>query len=134
MILLDSSGLIDLVVDGPTAQSVEDLLRGGDVGLPTPNLAEIVDVLIRRYGFDGDDVRRALEPLLASDLQPIAPDARAAWDAGSIRALHYTRETPLSMCDALLIACARTTGSLASGDRLLVNVARDEGLDPIELG
>lgn len=133
MILLDSSGLIDLVIEGPTAERVETLLREGNVGLATPNLAEVVDVLTRRFALDQDEVRRALEPLLASALRPVEPDASVAWAAGSIRARHHTRQSPLSMCDALLIAGAASAGSLASGDSLLLEVARAEGLEPLAL-
>ena len=135
MILLDSSGLIDLLIDGPGGAAVEDLLRQEDVAIPSPNLAEVVDVMQRRYELAEDELRRAVEPLVDSTLALHEPDAGDAWRAGSIRARHYRRNRAVSMCDAILVGCgAGAAATVAWGDRLLLEIATSERVELIELG
>lgn len=87
MTLLDRYALVALVADEPAAQEVEELLRAGDCRVVVVNLAEAIDITTRAHGFALDDVRGALEPLLASEvLRAVSPTEAEAWQAARIRA------------------------------------------------
>lgn len=134
MILLDAYAIVAFLVGGPAAGAVRGLLREGDVGLATANLAEALDVSERVHGLP---VRRgldALEPLLEGALAAIPLDLRIATRAAAVRATHYHRSTrPISLADAVLIATAGSGDRLATSDPDVLAVARAEGIAVVAL-
>lgn len=130
MILLDVYALVALLADEPAATEVEDLLRGGGCGAVLVNLAEAIDVSCRVHGLDEDDVRAALEPLLASAaLASVSPTEPMAWRAAALRVRHYTRRaTPVSLADCFLISAAEDGDEIATADTPLATIARAEGV------
>ncbi|HZJ50149.1 MAG TPA: hypothetical protein VFF07_04685 [Actinomycetota bacterium] len=91
MILLDSTALAD---------EVEALLRGGDAGIVSANLTEVIDVLVRVLGNHLETVEAKLVPLLATTLSVIGIGEAEARRAAEIRISHYhRRDAPLSLGD-----------------------------------
>jgi predicted nucleic acid-binding protein len=100
------------------------------------NLAEAVDISQRIDGLPLADIRRALDPLLISDvLDPVPTDAEEAWLAAELRVRHYDKRTrALSLADCLLLAHAlRADEAIATADPPLAEATRDEGVDVIAL-
>lgn len=136
MTLLDAYALVALVADEPAAQEVEELLRAGTCRVVVVNLAEAVDITTRAHGLEARDVRRALEPLLASDvLGAVSPTEAAAWEAARIRIEHYDRnDCALSLADCFLLAQALADeDQLATADPAVATVARQLGVGVIGL-
>ena len=129
--------MIALLKAEPAANQVELLLRSGDARISTVNLAEVVDVLVRRDGFAHAEIRDLLDPLIATDLAVVAADVSTAWAAADVRARHYRRRgSALSMADCFAIATSSALGSLgrlATADAVLADVARTEGVDVLRL-
>lgn len=136
MTLLDAYALVALAADEPAAEEVEELLRTGGCRVVVVNLAEAVDVTVRVHGLALDDVRGALEPLLAGDvLGAVSPTEAVAWQAARIRAEHYDRDDrALSLADCFLLAQAVADGDqLATADPPVAAVARQLAVDVIGL-
>ena len=128
MLLLDAAPLVALLTGEPAAPAVRSLLTRGDAAIPAPNLAEVVDRLMRRSGVPEEALRKAVAPLLDEVLIVLETTADHAWRGGLLRARHYRRDRPLSMLDCLLLACAGTSDALVTSDRALIATARDEGI------
>lgn len=98
------------------------------------NLAEALDVLTRRDGFDEPEVQTVIEPLTPTRLQVVPATQSTAWSAARLRSRHYhRRDRPLSLADCFALATSLETGRLATADTLLAELARREGVDVVAL-
>jgi predicted nucleic acid-binding protein len=133
-ILLDASALIALLGGEPAAADVQAILRDGGAGMTTLNLAESVDRLERRYGITSTRARPVIEGLLDDALMLVPLGPAEAWRAAEIRAGHYHRtRCPISLADAVLVASAGTSRTVASADRHVLAVAASEGVAATQL-
>lgn len=134
MTVLDASVVIDGLTR-PRSQAIDDLIRGQIVRISTLNVAEVVDILMRRLGVEEVEVIDRIDLLRQAGLMMEPLSARHALDAGSLRARRYDKQTAaVSMADCVAIALAAEVGEpLASSDRALLAVAVAEGVAVIEL-
>ena len=136
MTLLDAYGLVALLADEPAAGEVETLLRHDDASVVVANLAEAIDVSRRVYGLRDEELKDALQPLLAARVLSVVVSGEAeAWAAAEIRVVHYERKArPLSLADGFLLAHAVATNQrIATADPPLAETARLEGLEVVAL-
>lgn len=126
--LLDAYALVALLGAEPAGVEVERLLRAGDCAMTTINLAEAGDVLERLHNVPQAESRARIDPLIGSALDLVELDAGTAWLAAELRSRHYHRTLrPVSIADCVLVASAkRRGGAIATADRPLIDVARDE--------
>jgi PIN domain nuclease of toxin-antitoxin system len=129
--VLDASALLGFLKGGPCAAEVEEMLRAGQAAISAVNIAEVLDVLVRRDGRSSTDVLEHLRPLFGDSLRVVSPDADLAVHAGEIRARYYDRRTSaISLADGFAVASAAAADeSLASSDAVLVAVATDSGVE-----
>ena len=134
MTLLDAYALIAFLIGGPAAAQVRAILREGDAGATTTNLAETLYVCERQYGLPIDDAMEALEPLFGPTFAALPLDVATARRAARIRARHYNRRTcPISLADAVLIASAASVDRIATADPDVLRVTRAEQLATVAL-
>ena len=135
MILLDATALVAAFLGEPSADEVEALLRGGDAGITSANLTEVIDVLVRVFGNDIETVEAKLVPLLVTALAVIGIGETEARRAAEIRISHYhRRDAPLSLGDCLLLGAACVLGAaVATSDVPVARSARSEGLEIVGL-
>jgi predicted nucleic acid-binding protein len=134
VILLDAYALVAVASAEPAAPEIEQLLRTETCTMSTVNIAEAVDVLMRIHAIPREEVRALLEPVVGSEVAPVAPGTEDAWQAAELRARYYRRrECPLSLADCFLLAAARESDAIATADPGVVDVARAEGLGVIAL-
>jgi PIN domain nuclease of toxin-antitoxin system len=132
VILLDAYALVALLGAERAGADVRALLRSGDCGITSLNIAEAADVLERVHGIDTAASRTFVDalPIAMIDL-----DARIAWHAGALRARHYRRRSSeVSMADCLLVAAARVgVDRVATADPAVAVMARAEniGVEPL---
>jgi predicted nucleic acid-binding protein len=132
--LLDAYALIAFLAGGPAAPQVRAILRQGDAGVTTANLVEVLDVTQRVHGVSIPRTVGLLEPLLAGPLAAVSLDTVTARRAAEVRATHYHRSSrPISLADAVLIASVDEGDRIATADPDVLTVARDEGLETLEL-
>lgn len=134
MTVLDASVVVGGLVL-PRSQAIDDLIRGQIVRISTLNVAEVVDILMRRFGVDEAEVIDRIDLLRQAGLMVEPLSARGALDAGSLRARRYDKQTAaVSLADCVAIALAADVGEpIASTDRALLAVAVAEGVPVIEL-
>jgi PIN domain nuclease of toxin-antitoxin system len=130
VILLDAYALVAFFAGERAGPEVASLLRAGSVAIATPNLAEVVDVLIRVRGHTSGSVHAALVPLLATTIEVLPLEEQQARRAALLRAAHYHRlSSPLSLADCFLLAIAEKKGAgIATSDPPVAKVARAEGI------
>jgi PIN domain nuclease of toxin-antitoxin system len=134
-VVLDSSAVIALFLDEPSAGEVERLLRAEAARISTVNAAETVDILVRVYGGSPDEVAASLEHLCSTSVEAVPPTLEQAERAGELRARLFERGgRRVSLADCFVLAAAGPAGRVATGDRLLARLARDEGLEAVLLG
>jgi predicted nucleic acid-binding protein len=134
VILLDAYALVAFLVGGPAATQVRHILRDGDAGVATANLAEALDVAQRVYALPIARTAEILEPLLGEGLLAVPLDAHVARRAAEIRAGHYHRKTrPISLADAVLLASAGTDDRIATSDPDVLAVAAAEEISATTL-
>jgi len=134
LILLDASALIALLAREPAEPAVRAILRGGEATMTSVNLAEVVDVMARRYGISPERTRPVLDPLIDEALPIVELAAAEAWRAGELRAAHYDRASrPLSLADCYLIACAGEGDAVASLDADVEELARAVAVETVAL-
>jgi predicted nucleic acid-binding protein len=132
--LLDAYALIAFLAGGPAAPQVRAILRDADAAVATVNLIEVLDVTQRVHRVPIPRTVGLLEPLLAGPLVTVSLDTVTARRAAELRARHYHRSSrPISLADAVLIASAREGDRIATADPDVLAVARDEGLETLEL-
>lgn len=134
MTVLDASVVVGGLVLSHS-QAIDDLIRGQIVRISTINVAEVVDILMRRHGVEEAEVIDRIDLLRQAGLMMEPVSARRALDAGSLRARRYDkRSAAVSMADCVAIALAAEVGEpIASSDRALLAVAVAEGLRVVEL-
>lgn len=130
VILLDAVALIDLLVEGPRAPAVAELIEGGDASITSVTAAEVVDVSLLRLGVDPETAGATLDPLLRFALPVLNVGWREARIGGELRARRYHgARAPLSLADCLLMASAAWRGATtATSDAVLAQVAAAEGV------
>ncbi len=135
MILLDATVLVGTFLGEPCTDEVEALLRGGETGVTSANLAEVIDVLVRVFGNDLDAVEARLVPLIATTLHVIGLGETEARRAAEIRISYYDpRDAPLSLADCLLLGTASVLdAAVATSDVPVAITARSEGLEIVPL-
>lgn len=121
----------------PSATEVEALLRDTDDPplISAVNLAEVVDVLARRFDHRVEDVLERIDWLRAGGLGIASVDEALARAAGGIRARFYERRTSaLSLADCVCLAAAvQLGGRLGTADPALATTARALGVDVVAL-
>lgn len=134
MTVLDASVLVGGLLD-PSSDVFDDLLHGRVARISTINIAEVVDVLIRKHGSDEADVIDGIDLLVRGGLVIEALSARQALAAGALRARHLEpRARGVSMADCAVVALAAEVGEpVASTDRALLAMAVGESVPVIEL-
>lgn len=134
MILLDAYALIAFVRGEGAAPPVAGLLRSGEAAIPSINLAEVIDQLVRRFGVPYEAVREVVDGLTAQGLSVLHTDDATPWAAARLRARHYQRRSrPLSLADCVLLAFAGSSDAIATADRPVIATATDEGIDVVPL-
>jgi predicted nucleic acid-binding protein len=132
--LLDAYALVAFLVGGTAAPHVRSILRAGDAGVATVNLAEALDVSQRVAGLPIPRATELLEPLLESTLVPLPLGTEVARRAAEIRSAHYHRSRcPISLADAVLLASARAGDSIATADPDVLAVAAATGIGVVTL-
>ena len=134
-VVLDAGAVIALFRDEPSAARVDRLLRDAHARMATVNAAEVVDVLVRVYGLEADDVVAAVEDLLSTTAEPVTPSVERSTRAGELRARHFDRRRGrLSLADCFALATSEGGETLVTTDGTLAAAARDEDVDVILLG
>jgi len=134
MTVLDASVVVGGLLD-PSSRVFDDLL-GSPVGrISTINVAEVVDVLIRKHGVLERDVVDGMDLLIRAGLTVEPVSARQALAAGALRSRHFKRRSgAVSIADCIAVALADEVGEpVASTDRALLAMAKAEGIAVIEL-
>jgi predicted nucleic acid-binding protein len=128
MILLDAYALVAFLAGGPATAQVRGILRTGDSGVSTLNLAEALDVSQRTFGLPVERTMGILDALFDATLRTIPVDLPIAWRAAALRATYYHRSSrPISLADAVLLASASPGDRIATPDPDIKAVA--EALD-----
>jgi predicted nucleic acid-binding protein len=125
-----------LIGDEPAADEVADLLSREGACVPVVNLCEVFDVCRRSHSLGEREIRDAIEPLLLTGrLTAVQSGPPEAWRGADLRARYYDRKIrALSLADCLLLAHAAIGGDeIATADRAVAEVAREEGLALIPL-
>lgn len=114
---------------------VDAILRRRGTAISAMNLAEVVDILIRRHGHEADVVRDKVDLLIAAGLEVEPLWLRVMWLATSLRSEHYHRtRSPVSLADCMCVATAISLETdLATTDPALASVARAAGVAVIAL-
>lgn len=133
MTVLDASVLVGGLLD-PSSDVFDDLLQGRVARISTINIAEVVDVLIRKHGSAEDDVIDGIDLLVRGGLVIEGMSARHALAAGALRARSFGRTRPVSMADCVAVSLAADIGEpVASTDLALLAMAAAEGVPVIEI-
>jgi hypothetical protein len=134
VILLDAYALVAFLVGGPAAPHVRMILREGDAGVATANLAEALDVTERVYRVPVARTIEVVEPLLGDVLTAVPLDVPTALRAAEMRARHYHRSSlPISLADAVLVASASASDHIATADPDVLAVAHKENVETVVL-
>lgn len=131
------------LVGEPAAPEVEQLLQEEQVAVVSVNLAESIDILVRVFGNELNQVESRLVPLLATTLPVLPVGESEARRGAEVRVDHYHhRDCPLSLADCITLgtalvreaAVATSDGPLArTGDGVGVEILRlkdSDGLRP----
>lgn len=135
--VLDAQALVAGLTDEPARPEVEALLRDVEdpPAISAANLAEVVDVLVRKLGFPVAEVEHRLDWLVRSALDVLPVDEAIGLLAGTLRSRHYHRTTrPVSLADCVGLATAVVRAErLATSDPALAAMARAEGVQVVAL-
>lgn len=124
--LLDASALIAFLDDEPAASEVESMLSAGTAAIPSVNLAEAAQRVLRERGATAGELRELVSAL---PLAVVPVTESHAWRAAELRATHYRRmESEVSLADCCLVAVATAADRVASSDPALLRMANAEGL------
>ncbi|MCA0178552.1 MAG: PIN domain-containing protein [Actinobacteria bacterium] len=129
MTVLDAFALVGFLRGEPCAGQVEELF-GGITAISSANLAEVIDLLVRVFGFGEDELLGDLALLQQAGLDVVDVDTAIATRAALLRARHYgSKRCPVSLADCVALATAeRLRQPLATADPDLLRVARDESV------
>jgi len=134
MTVLDAFAVVGFLRGEPCAEQVEEVLRGA-TAISSADLAEVIDLLIRVFGFPEDEVLGDLALMRDAGLDIIDVDAAIATRAALVRSAHYGSKTcSVSLADCVALATAERLGyPLASADPDLLRVSRDESVEVLPL-
>lgn len=129
-VVLDAAALIALLRGEPAAARVAAALREATATIVAVNLAETIDILVRREEVAEADVRRALDRLTGSLLRVVPVDEALAWQGALTHARRYHRTaSPLSLSDCLCLAAAAAGGdTVLTSDVPMLRAAQAEGV------
>ncbi len=129
--LLDAYALVALLGDEPAAPEVERLLAVGQSAIPSVNLAEAAQRILRHSDIDTQELRSIVGSLPIS----VIPLSEAhAWRASELRArYHRRRESEVSLADCCLVAVATPADRVATADPAVLRMATAEGVGTAEL-
>ncbi len=100
--------------------------------MSTVNAAEAIDVLVRVYGGEPDEVMARVEELFEAGIEATAPSLDHAVRAGQLRARIFDRrDRRVSLADCVVVATAEPGDRIATTDGVLAELARDEGIDTV---
>lgn len=129
--LLDAFALVALLEDEPAASQVERIISSGEAAIPSVNLAEAAQRVLRHADLQAPELREIVGAL------PIAviPLQHAhAWRAAELRARHYRRrESEVSLADCCLVAVSTPADRIATADPAVLRMAAAEGIATVEL-
>lgn len=131
MTIFDSQAVVALMSGEPGADEVSGLLQD-PVGVPmisALSLAEIVDVVVRRFRQRVEEVQEYVSWLIAAGIEVIPVDEDTARLAGNLRSRHWDRDRRrVSMADCVVLATGmRHREPVATADQALIAAARAEG-------
>lgn len=130
MIALDTNVVVRLIVNDDPAQvrAARELVLANDVVVTTSVVLETEWVLRGAYGFDSQEIGRALKAFFSVEQVALA-EPNVVWPA-----LSY-QEQGLDFADAVHLAAATEVGRIATFDRKLGKAARKLliGTEVIEL-
>lgn len=128
MTVLDAYAVIAYLRGERAAAEVAELLRT-PTRLSVVNQAEVIDRLVRLFGWPVDDVEADLALLTDAGMRLSPVDAECAVRAGRLRALHYQRERcAVSLADCVSAATALLAGlPCATADPALAMLVRAQG-------
>ena len=146
MTVLDAFAVVGFLRGEPCAEQVEEVLRGA-TAISSADLAEVIDLLIRVFGFPEDEVLGDLALMRDAGLDIIDVDAAIATRAALVRSAHYGSKTcSVSLADCVALATAERLADqaavtsvlrlgypLASADPDLLRVSRDESVEVLPL-
>jgi len=122
--LLDANALISVLRREAGGFEVAELLRTGKCATPAACVAEVVDLMSRRYRVDSARLSERLGGLLDETVGVLQLDSGLAWRAGMLRAQHYNRKTmDLSLADCVLLATAGPEDEIATSDGAVAKTA-----------
>lgn len=126
--VLDAQAILALLFGEPAGAAVGETIRRGAV-VASPNLAEVVDRLMRIPGVTAEAVAGHIALLRWAGLSVAVSDDRLAVAAGRFRAERYHRtRSPISLADAFAAATAlRLRAPLATADRALASAVTAAG-------
>lgn len=127
MTVLDAYAVIAYLQDEPAADAIEPVVTRPSV-ISALNVAEVVDRLVRLYGWAAEDVRSAFAVMERAGLRIVPLTDELAIRAGWLRARRYDATSEVSMADCVAAATALSEKlPLATADPALVAVVRAEG-------
>ena len=128
MTVLDAFAVLAYLRGEPARDEVRALLSSPSV-LTSVNAAEVVDRLVRAYGWEPDVVSGDLALLRVAGMETVPVDGSAGLLAGELRARHYHRtRCAVSLADCVAAAVAlMSSRPLATSDVPLATVVRAEG-------
>lgn len=134
MTVLDASIVVGGLLD-PTSPVFKDLVQDRVARMSTINVAEVVDVLIRKHGSNEQDVIDGIGLLIQAGLSIEPLSARQALAAGALRSRYFDRRTrSVSMADCVAVSLAAEAGEpVVSSDRALLAMATAEGIAVVEI-
>ena len=126
--MLDAYAVVCYLREEEDGTEVEKLLRSPTL-LSAVNAAEVVDQLVRFFGYHPDDVHADLALLSHAGMEIAPVSAEVGVLAGRLRARHYHRgKSAISMADCFAAATALTQQRpLATPDPALAAMLRAEG-------
>jgi PIN domain nuclease of toxin-antitoxin system len=136
MAVLDAFAIIAFLRDEPARPHVEKLLRSDEVCRTSAvNLAEMIDVLIRRGNVEPSLVQQQLHYLQLGGLRIEPAQTATSYTAGRLRAAHYRRsDQAISLADCFALALAHAAREpLATADTALATITLTEGIELIAL-
>lgn len=134
MVVLDAYGVVAVLAQEPAAREVEETLRVDQTAIPTVNLAEALDVLVRVRGAARSRALQGLRLLFHAGLRPIPTELETAFRAADLRAADYHRTAcPVSIADCVLLAHAGPEDRVATSDPHVAALARAEGIGLVPL-
>jgi PIN domain nuclease of toxin-antitoxin system len=129
--LLDAYALVALLEDEPAASDVERIVGSGQSAIPSINLAEVGQRILRHSAVGSQELRSVVSSL---PISVIPLSETHAWRAADLRARHYhPRYSAVSLADCCLVAVATPADRVATADPAVLRMAVAEGIATVEL-